>query len=50
VSEELARHGELHQFVALSDRGHQFDGDGLEDPLISWLFDQLLAFPERQGT
>jgi len=49
MSEELARHGVAHQMIPMANHGHGFDteGKGMNDPTISKLFDQILAFLER---
>jgi len=51
MSEELERHGVEHQLIALAGRGHAFDthGEGMRDPDVSEVFDQVLAFLERHG-
>jgi acetyl esterase/lipase len=51
MSEELERHGVEHQLIALTGRGHAFDthGEGMKDPDVSEVFDQVLAFLERHG-
>ena len=51
MSQELERQGVEHEFITLPNRGHMFDthGEGMKDPVISELFDRVLAFLERQG-
>lgn len=51
MSQELERQGVEHEFITLPKRGHMFDtdGEGMKDPVISKLFDQVLTFLEKQG-
>jgi len=51
MAEELEHRGVEHTLITLSNRGHVFDldGDGMRDPAISSLFDQVLAFLEQHG-
>ncbi len=46
VSRELERHQITHQFIAMKDRGHGFDGgrDGMKDPEIARTFDRVVTF------
>jgi len=51
MAEELEYRGVEHELITTSNRGHVFDldGDGMKDPAISNLFDQVLAFLEQHG-
>jgi len=46
MSKELKRYGVEHEFITMPNRGHIFDidGEGMEDPAVSEMFDQVLVF------
>jgi acetyl esterase/lipase len=47
MSEELERHGVEHRLMAMAGRGHGFDGEGMKDPTVAGVFEQVLAFLEQ---
>jgi dipeptidyl aminopeptidase/acylaminoacyl peptidase len=49
MSQELERQGVEHQLITLPGRGHMFDRQGMQAPGVSEVFDQVLAFLEKQG-
>jgi acetyl esterase/lipase len=44
---ELERHGVQHEFIAMPNRGHGFDG-AMWDPEIAATFDRVLTFLKKQ--
>jgi acetyl esterase/lipase len=51
MSQELERRGVEHEFIALANRGHAFDldGEGMQDPVTSEVFERVLVFLGKQG-
>ena len=47
MAQELQRHGVDHEFLALPGSGHGFDGAGMADPTVAYVFNTVLAFLER---
>jgi len=51
MSKELERHRVEHELITMPNRGHVFDIDseGMKDPAIFEMFDQVLAFLKKHG-
>jgi len=49
MARELAWQGVRHEFLTLEGRGHGFDDDGMEDPVVAGAFERVLAFLAAQG-
>jgi acetyl esterase/lipase len=49
MSRELERHRVQHELLTLPGQGHGFDHAGLQNPLVSRLFDRIVAFLAKQG-
>jgi acetyl esterase/lipase len=51
MSQELKRQQVEHEFIALTNRGHGFDGgrDIMKDPEIAQTFDRILAFLKKHA-
>jgi acetyl esterase/lipase len=51
MSKELEHRGVAHELIKMPNQGHVFDidGEGMEDPAVSEMFDQVLVFLEKQG-
>jgi acetyl esterase/lipase len=51
MSQELKRHQVEHEFIALRNRGHGFDGgrDSMKDTEIAQTFDRILAFLKKHA-